>query len=145
MAVKPKPDGYSTIAPYLFIKGADRFIDFLGRAFGGQAAEAMRTPTGEIAHGEVRIGDSVIMLSEAPAFRQATSPVHLHVYVEDVDSVFRQAVEAGATPETQPTDQFYGDRSGTLKDEWGNTWYVATHIEDLSIEEMQKRAAEARP
>ena len=147
MAVKPIPDGYHTATPYLIIKNARAALDFYRRAFG--AVELMRlvAPTGEIGHAEIKIGSSVIMLAdEMPGmgFRSPSSlggsPVSLLLYVENVDDRFKQAVDAGAKVTRPLQDQFYGDRSGTLEDPFGHVWTVATHIEDVSPEEINRRA-----
>ena len=147
--VKPIPDGYHSITPYLSIKGAADAIDFYKRAFG--ATEVMRFPhpDGRVGHAEVKIGDSRVMLAdEFPEmdFRSphafGGSPVHIHLYVEDVDAVVKQALAAGAKVHKPVQDQFYGDRSGSLADPYGHVWHVSTHKEDLSMEEMKKRAAQ---
>lgn len=146
MAVRPIPEGYSSITPYLIIKDATKAISFYEQVFG--ATELMRFdgPNGTIAHAELQIGDSRIMVAdEHPqmGFRgpQSTggTPVGLMLYVDDVDRVFRRAVEAGAKTQQELKDQFYGDRSGTLIDPFGHRWTVATHIEDVTEEEMQRR------
>lgn len=147
MATRSVPDGYHSVTPYLIVKGAAGAIDFYKRAFG--ATELMRMPSanGKIGHAELKIGDSAIMLADEQPERDYRSPqslggagVSLMVYVDRVDDVFKQAVAAGAK-ELQPVkDQFYGDRSGTLKDPFGHTWTVATHIEDVPPDEMRKRA-----
>ena len=146
--VKPIPDGYHTVTPYLIVKDAARAIEFYKKAF--SATEEMRFPMGDkIGHAEIRIGDSKIMLAdEYPemGFRgpdSDSSPVTIHLYVEDVDSVVAQAVAEGAEVQRPVQDQFYGDRIGTLKDPFGHCWNVATHKEDVSLEEMKKRAAGA--
>ena len=147
MAVKPIPDGYHTATPYLIIKNAAAALDFYRRAFG--AVESMRlvAPTGEVGHAEIRIGNSVIMLAdEMPnmGFRSPAalggSPVSILLYVENVDERFKQAVDAGAKVVRPVQDQFYGDRSATLEDPFGHIWTVATHIEDVSPEEINRRA-----
>ncbi len=146
MAVKPVPAGYHTVTPYLIIKGAARAIDFYKQAFG--ATELMRFPgpDGKVAHAEIKIGDSPIMLGdEAPQMNAVSpqslggTPVGILLYVEDVDTMFNRAVAAGATVERPVQDQFYGDRSGTLTDPFGHKWTLATHKEDVSHEEMQRR------
>ena len=144
--VKPIPDGYHSVTPYLVIDGAADAIDFYKRAFG--AEEKFRMPMGEnrIGHAEIQIGDSVIMLADewpdmghlGPKSRGGTT-VSLMVYVEDVDSTFRQAIESGAS-ETRPVEnQFWGDRMGTLTDPFGHMWSLATTVEEVSPEEMQSR------
>jgi PhnB protein len=145
---KPIPEGYHTITPYLSIKGAADAIDFYKRAFGATEVMRFAQPDGRIGHAEVRIGDSRVMLAdEFPEmdFRSphavGGSPVHLHLYVENSDAVVNQAVAAGAKVIRPVQDQFYGDRSGSVADPYGHVWHVSTHKEDLSMEELQKRAA----
>lgn len=146
MAVRPIPEGYSSITPYLIIKDAKKAIDFYKQVFG--AVELMRFdgPNGTLAHAELQIGDSRIMMSdEQPqmGFRAPQSgggaPVGLMLYVDDVDRVFRRAIDAGAKTQQEVKDQFYGDRSGTLIDPFGHCWTVATHVEDVGEEEMHRR------
>ena len=146
--VKPIPDGYHTITPYLSIKGAAGAIDFYKKAFGATEVMRLAQPDGRVGHAELQLGDSRIMLAdEFPemGFRGPLSlggsSVTIHLYVEDVDAVARQAVAAGAKMLRPVQDQFYGDRSGTLTDPFGHLWMVATHKEDVSVEEMQKRFA----
>jgi PhnB protein len=148
--VKPIPKGYHTATPYLIIKGAAQAIEFYKKAFGAKEVMRFPDPSGRIGHAEVKIGDSHIMLSdEAPEMGYRSplslggSPVSIMLYLEDVDAVVGQAVAAGAKLVKPVADQFYGDRSGVVEDPFGHTWYVATHIEDVSLEEMQKRAAAA--
>ncbi len=146
--VKPIPDGYNSVTAYLIVDGAERAIEFYKTAFG--AVEELRMPLGgKIGHAEIRIGDSKVMLAdEFPemGFRGPGSdgaPVSIHLFVEDVDGVVAKAVAAGATVQRPVENQFYGDRIGTIRDPFGHTWSVATHIEDVSLEEAQKRAAAA--
>jgi PhnB protein len=148
--VKTIPDGYHAITPYLSIKGASEAIEFYKRAFGATERMRMAQPDGRIGHAELQFGDSCVMLSdESPEmdFRApgtiGGTPVHLYLYVDDVDAVVKRAVEAGATVVRPVQDQFYGDRSGSVLDPYGHVWHVATHKEDLSMEEIQKRAAAA--
>lgn len=146
--VKPVPDGYHTITPYLSLKGAAAAIDFYKKAFGATEVMRMAQPDGRIGHAELQVGDSRVMLAdEAPDmdFRSpqaiGATPVHLHMYVTDVDAVVSQAVGAGARVLRPVQDQFYGDRSGTVADPYGHVWHVSTHKEDLSMEEIGRRAA----
>jgi PhnB protein len=143
--VKPIPDGYHTVTPYLSIDGAAAALEFYKRAFG--ATEGMRVPSpdGRIAHAEIEIGDSKIMLAdEFPEmnFRSPKSiggsPVTIHLYVEDSDQVTAQAVSAGAKLLRPVADQFYGDRSGSVEDPFGHVWHIATHTQDVSPEELKK-------
>jgi PhnB protein len=147
MAVKPVPDGYHSVTPYLIINGASRAIDFYKTAFGAQEIMRFPGPNGTIGHAELRIGDSVIMLADEQLaqFRSPEayggSPVSLMIYVPDVDKTFKQAVDNGAKEIRAVQDQFYGDRSGNLVDPFGHVWTVATHVEDVSEEEMKRRMA----
>jgi PhnB protein len=147
MAVKTIPDGYHSVTPYLSIKGAAEAIAFYKRAFDAVETSRLTMPSGEVGHAELRIGDSVLMLADAcdeGGFRSPQalggSSIGLHVYVEDVDAQFEQAIAAGAKSIKPVQDQFYGDRTGTLEDPFGHVWFLATHKEDLSPEEIDKRA-----
>lgn len=139
------PDGYHSVTPYLVVKDATKAIDFYKAAFG--AAELFRLPMGDrIGHAEIRIGDSVIMLSDefpemdslGPQSRGGTT-ISLLLNVEDVDSAFRQALDAGASEKRPVEDQFWGDRMGTLADPFGHVWSLSTHVEDVAPDEMQRR------
>ena len=149
MAVKPVPEGYHTVTPYLVMKGASEAIDFYTKVFGAKEVVRMDGPGGSIGHAEIMIGDSFIMLAdESPEMgfqgpeAVGGTPVSLVIYIEDVDAVFARALAAGAT-ETKPLkDQFYGDRSGTITDPFGHVWTISTHKEDVSPEEMDKRMKE---
>ena len=148
--VKPIPDGYHSVTPYLVVDGAAEAIDFYTKAFG--AKEKFRMPMGDrIGHAELLIGDSHVMLADEFPERDIRGPKSgggtsssLMIYVDDVDTTFRQALEAGAKTdgEMEVKDQFYGDRSGSLVDPFGHKWTIATHVEDVPPEEMQKRMAE---
>ena len=147
MSVKPIPEGYHSVTPYLIIKGAAAAIEFYQKAFGAVESFRFPSPDGKIGHAEIKIGDSPIMLAdEYPDMGykgpQALggSPVSLMIYVEDVDTIFNQAVAAGAAIKEALQDKFYGDRLGTVTDPFGHTWHVSTHKEDVSLEEMQRRA-----
>ena len=148
--VRPVPEGYHTVTPYLCIKGAAEALEFYKKAFG--ATELMRMPQadGRIGHAEIRIGDSHVMLAdESPemGFRSPKtlggSPVTLALYVENVDAFIERAVKAGAKPTRPIENQFYGDRAGSVKDPFGHSWHISTHIEDLSPEEMKREIANA--
>jgi PhnB protein len=146
MAVKPIPDGYHTATPYLIVRGAAKAIDFYQQAFGATERMRFADPSGRIGHAEITIGDSVIMLAdEFPemGFRGPESlggsPVGILLYVEDVDAQASRATAAGAKVLRPVTDQFYGDRSGTFADPFGHTWTLATHKEDVSPEELNRR------
>jgi PhnB protein len=147
---KPIPDGYHTATPYLIVKGAAQAIEFYKKAFGATELMRMPQPGGKIGHAEIKIGDSPIMLAdESPDVGARSpqsiggSPVSIMLYVEDVDRIFSQAVAAGAKVKRPVADQFYGDRTGGIEDPFGHLWYIATHKEDVSPEEMRKRAAAA--
>ena len=149
MSVKPIPDGYHTATPYLIVKGAAKALDFYKRAFGAEEMVKLETPDGSIAHAEFRVGDSPIMLGEEMAEMgflapqgPGASPVSIMLYVADADVMFAQAITAGATEASPVADQFYGDRSGILLDPFGHRWTIATHIEDVSAEEIHRRFAE---
>lgn len=145
MAVKPIPEGYHSITPYLAVEGADRLLQFTKQAFGAQEIFRMDSPDGKVGHAEVKIGDSMVMLADASGTDQGQPmPGMIHLYVDDVDKVYRQAIEAGATSLREPADQFYGDRTGGVRDPVGNQWWIATHVEDVPPDEMAKRAAEAQ-
>ena len=146
MAVDPIPPGYHTATPYLIIKGAAQAIEFYKRAFGATELMRLADPTGNIGHAEIKIGDSPVMLAdEFPdmGFRSPQayggSPVGILLYVKDVDAYFQKAVSAGAKVMRPVKDQFYGDRTGTLVDPYGHVWSIATHIEDVTPEEISRR------
>ena len=148
--VKPIPDGYRTVTPYLFIKGASAAIDFYKNVFGATERVRMPGPNGRVMHAELQIGDSIIMLADEVPQIGAKSPQtiggassSLHVYVENVDAIAQKAVDSGATLSRPVADMFYGDRTGTIIDPFGHIWSIATHIEDVSPEEMKKRMANA--
>jgi len=145
---KPVPDGYHTATPYLVVDGAAKAIEFYAGVFGATERMRMPGPGGKVGHAEIRIGDSVIMLADEHPEMDARSPTHfggspisIMIYVEDVDKQFKQAIAAGGTQVRPLTDQFYGDRSGTLKDPFGHSWHLSTHKEDVSMEEMNRRMA----
>jgi PhnB protein len=141
MAVKAVPDGYHTVTPFLNVKGTAKLIDFLKQAFGAEEIMRMPGPGGVVMHAEVNIGNSRLMLGEAT--QTAPSSSSFYLYVSDVDALYQRAVGAGAASQTKPTNQFWGDRMATVKDPFGNTWSIATHVEDVSPQEMAKRMASA--
>ena len=150
MKVRPIPEGYGSVTPYLIVSGAARAIDYYKEAFG--ATELMRFggPDDKIMHAELQIGDSRIMLADEHPERGHRSPqslggsgTGLMLYVDDVDLVFMRAIEAGGNVQQAVKDQFYGDRSGSLSDPFGHVWTIATHVEDVEPEEMQRRAEAA--
>jgi PhnB protein len=149
MPAKPIPDGYHSVTPYLIVSGAAQALEFYQKAFGAKERMRMAGPDGKVMHAEIEIGDSVVMLAdEFPAMGAKSpqsiggSPVGICLYVADVDAVFKQALAAGAKEERPVKDQFYGDRSGTLRDPFGHQWTIATHKEDLTPEEIGRRAQE---
>jgi uncharacterized glyoxalase superfamily protein PhnB len=138
----PVPAGYATVTPYLCVADADKLIEFLKQAFDAQLLFKMDGPGGRIMHAEMTIGDSRIMLAQ-PAPGQETHAM-IHLYLPDTDAVYARALAAGATSVREPADQFYGDRSAGVRDPFGNQWYIATHIEDVSPEEMDRRMAKMK-
>jgi PhnB protein len=151
MTVKPIPEGYHTITPYLIISEAAKAIEWYKEAFAAQQTLRMEDPnTGKVGHAELKIGDSYIMLADEYPDMGYRSPktlggagISLLLYVKDVDAVVKQAVGAGAKLERPVQDQFYGDRTGTIQDPFGHVWSIATHIEDVSPEEMLERSKKA--
>ena len=150
--VNPVPEGTHTVTPHLVIKGAAKAIDFYARAFGAQEHHRMAMPGGLIGHAELQIGDSLVYLADASPQGAARSPqtlkgssVVIHLYVDDVDSMFRRAVGAGAKVLMPVTDMFWGDRFGQVQDPFGHVWSVATHKEDVSPDEMARRMAAMPP
>jgi PhnB protein len=150
MAVKPIPEGYHTVTPYLAVDDAAEAIEYYKKAFGAKERGRMEAPGGKIGHAELEIGDSLVMLSDP--FPQATTrtpkelggtTTSVFMYVEDVDAVVKQAVDAGATVTMEVADQFWGDRFGSVQDPFGHLWSIATHVEDVPPEEMAERAKAA--
>jgi PhnB protein len=139
MAVKPIPEGYRTYTPYYVVEGAGQFIDFLKKAFGAEETLRMPAPGGKIGHAEVRIGDSMLMLADQNPPEHSAKQMSGLLYVNDADSVFKQAVAAGGQGVRPPENMFYGDRMGGVVDKWGNYWSIATHIEDVSADEIKRR------
>ena len=146
---QPIPEGYSALTPYLAVEDAASAIEFYQRAFDAKERVRMPGPGGAIMHAELQIGDSVLMLSDPFPQASTTSPkqlggttVSLMFYVEDTDAVYRQAIDAGATSLMEPDDMFWGDRFGSVQDPFGHSWTIATHVEDVSPDEMQRRSEE---
>ena len=146
MSVKSIPEGYHTVTPYLIINGAADAIEFYKKAFGATELFRFPAPDGKVGHAEIKVGDSPIMLADEYADMGykgpkalGGSPVSLMIYVDEVDTVFNRAVDAGATVKEAVADKFYGDRTGTVVDPFGHVWHIATHKEDISLEEMQTR------
>ncbi|MBI2069151.1 MAG: VOC family protein [Elusimicrobia bacterium] len=149
--VKPIPDGYHTVTPYLSIKEAAKAIEFYQKAFGATVKERMDGPGGKVMHAELKFGDSIVMLADeypempgaclSPATLKGTTFM-IHLYVENVDAAFKKAVDAGCVVERPVQDQFYGDRTGGVRDPFGHRWYLGTHKEDLTPEQLKQRAQE---
>jgi PhnB protein len=147
--VNPIPDGYPRVTPYLIVDGANAAIEFYGKVFGAKERMRMPGPDGKIGHAELEVGDALIMLADEHPDMGARgpktiggSPVTISVYVDDVDSTFASALAEGATELRAVENQFYGDRSGQFEDPFGHHWSIATHVEDVPPDEMEKRAAE---
>jgi PhnB protein len=150
MATQPIPEGYNTISPYLAVDDAAEAIEYYKKAFGAEETERMEAPDGKIGHAELKIGDSHVMLSDPFPQASTTPPKELggtsasiFMYVEDVDAVVQKAVAAGATVTMEVEDQFWGDRFGSITDPFGHNWSIATHIEDLTPEEIEERGKAA--
>ncbi|HYL80549.1 MAG TPA: VOC family protein [Candidatus Acidoferrum sp.] len=139
MATKPIPDGYHTVTPHLTVQGASKVLDFVKRAFDAKEIHRMAHPDGTLMHAEIKIGDSIVMMGEARGGCQPM-PSSLYLYVPDAYAVYKRALQAGATSTMEPTNQFWGDRMGGVKDPAGNQWMIGTHKEDVSPEELRKRA-----
>lgn len=148
--VKPIPEGHNTVSPYLIVDGAERALAFYTKAFGATEVFRHKGPDGKVGHAEIRIGDTIVMLADQHPDHDAYapgkfggSPVSLHVYVENVDAVVERARAAGGTVTRPVADQFYGDRNGAIKDPFGHTWHISTHVEDVPMEELSRRAEAA--
>jgi len=139
-AVKPIPDGFHTVTPYVVVRGVAEFMDFLAAAFGAKEMGRMPRADGTVMHAQVRIGDSMVMMGEHQG-EGALVPGMLYLYVKDADAAYARALAAGATSIREPTDQLYGDRNAGVRDPFGNQWWMATHKEDVSDEEMRRRFA----
>jgi PhnB protein len=140
MAVNPIPTGYHTVTPYLIVQNAAKTIEFAKKAFGAELQyEPTKMPDGKIMHADMKVGDSHVMISDANEMHPPM-PSMLHLYVPNVDALYQRAVAAGGSSTMEPTDQFYGDRGAAVKDPAGITWYIATHKEDVSMQEIKKRA-----
>jgi PhnB protein len=134
------PDGFHTVTPFILVKRADQVIDFLQSAFGASEVYRLKHEDGSVWHSQVKIGDSMIMLGDVRD-QYPSMPSSIYLYLPDVDAAYQSALQAGGTPIMPPDDQFYGDRTGGVRDPVGNVWWIATHIEDLSRGEMDRRAA----
>ncbi|MCI0531127.1 MAG: VOC family protein [candidate division Zixibacteria bacterium] len=141
MSVKPIPDGYHVVTPYLIVKGVDKLLDFMQKTFDAKVVERHAMPDGNVMHAEAKIGDSIVMMGEAMG-NFAPIPAGMYIYVEDTDKTYQKALAAGATSTMPPADQFYGDRNAGVKDMCGNQWWIATRKENLTPQELAKRAEE---
>jgi PhnB protein len=143
VAVKPVPDGFHTVTPYLVVKDVAGLCEFLAAGFAAEEIERTQNGSGRIMHAEVRIGDSVVMLGEAmDGF--PPQPSTLYLYVPDCDATYQQAIRAGGMSVMEPANQFYGDRKGAIRDPAGNAWWIATHVEDVPLPELARRARERK-
>jgi uncharacterized glyoxalase superfamily protein PhnB len=142
-AVRAVPEGFHTVTPYLIVDNASRLIEFIKNAFNGEVTFIQKADENRIMHATVKIGNSIIMISDT---MEGMSPqtAMLYLYLEDVDSVFKKAVDAKATSVHEPKTEFYGDRAGAVKDEWNNIWWIATHVEDVEPEELERRSKEVQ-
>ncbi|HET6538932.1 MAG TPA: VOC family protein [Chryseolinea sp.] len=140
-SVKAVPEGMHTVTPFLVVDGANELIRFIEQSFDGKVTSIMKTKEGRVMHAGVQIGDSQIMVTDSTEKYPAGS-TRLYLYVDDVDATYNNAIKAKGTSLREPTDEFYGDRSSGVKDAWGNEWWIATHVEDVDDEEMEKRAKE---
>lgn len=138
--ISTTPTGNNSVSPYLIVRDAKAMLEFVRKAFGAREKEALSTPDGTMMHCEVVIGDSVIMIGTAPPDMEPTNSM-IHIYTEDCDAMYERAILAGAVSVQAPKDQFYGDRNGGVADQFGNYWWIATHVEDLSNEEIMRRMA----
>jgi PhnB protein len=144
MPVKPVPDGYSAVTPYLIVKDVDRLLAFVQAAFGAQVVDVHRDGGGRVMHADITIGGAHIMLGQAGE-KWPEKLGSIHLYVPDADAVYRAAIAAGARSLYEPTTHFYGDRSGGVEDPSGMTWWISTHVEDVTPEEMEKRMRAGQP
>jgi PhnB protein len=139
MAVEPIPQGYHSVTPYLVVEGADKLLSFVKEVFGAEETFRMAGAEGSVGHAEFRVGDSIVMTADASE-QWPAMPGAIHLYVEDCDATYARALEAGATSVQEVADQFYGDRSGGVRDPVGNLWWIVTHVEDVPEDELAKRA-----
>lgn len=140
-SVKAIPEGMHTVTPFLVVDGANELIRFIEQSFDGKVTSIMKTKEGRVMHAGVQIGDSQIMVTDSTE-KYPAATTRLYLYVDDVDATYDNAIKAEGTSLREPTDEFYGDRSSGVKDAWGNEWWIATHVEDVDDEEMEKRAKE---
>jgi PhnB protein len=137
MNVKPIPEGYSTVTPYLIIPDVEELIRFIEAAFDGKERSRSTTPDGQIMHAEVILGDSILMMGQSNE-EFPPMPASLHLYVTDIDAMYQQALKEGGKSIREPEDQFYGDRTAGIEDKNGNRWWLATHVRDVSEEEIKQ-------
>jgi uncharacterized glyoxalase superfamily protein PhnB len=140
-AVKPVPEGYHTVTPYLTVESVEKLLDFVKKAFHATETYQMARPDGSVRHAEVRIGDSIVMMGQARD-EWKPRPGTLYLYLSDVDASYERALAAGGKSLREPSTQFYGDRSAGVEDPVGNQWWIATHVEDVPPEEIERRAAQ---
>jgi PhnB protein len=139
--VQKRPEGFHTVNPYLVVNGAAKVIEFLKQAFDAkEIGEAFKAPDGKIMHATVRMGDSMVEIGDSPE----PMPMNLHVYVDDVDGMYRRSLAAGGVSVREPETTFYGDRSAGVKDPGGNSWWLACHVEDVSHEEIARRGSQRK-
>jgi PhnB protein len=139
--VNAKPDGYHNVTPYAIVTDANRLIDFLKAVFGAEETVRLDGPDGKVGHAEVKIGDSLVMLADVGP-ESSAFPAMLHIYVDDCDATYKKALEAGSSSLREPTNEFYGDRISAVSDSFGNQFWIATHVEDVSEDDMAHRAQE---
>jgi PhnB protein len=144
MAVNPIPEGYNTVTPSLIVENASGLLEYITKAFGGKERFRMALPDGKVSHAEIVIGDTLVMVGEAGTEHPAVQNGSMYMYVDDVDSVYQQALAAGASSIAGPENMFYGDRTAAVRDAWGVRWAIATHVEDVSEDELTRRATAAR-
>ena len=135
---KAIPNGFNSVTPFFMSKDPDNFIQFLEDALDAEIIHLLRQKNGQIWHAQLKIGNSMILIGDSMG--KEAPPMNIYIYTEDVDAMYHKAIKAGGTSVLEPADQFYGDRNGGVKDKFGNTWWIATHIEDVSDDEMKKRA-----
>jgi PhnB protein len=141
--LEPIPKGFHTVTPFIVARNATGLLEFLKKAFNGETTSIMHDPDGKVMHATARIGNSIVMVSDAND-RFPAMPAMLYLYMDDVDLVFNKAIKAGGQSLREPTNEFYGDRSAGIKDAWDNQWWIATHIEDVDEKELKRRADEFR-
>ena len=140
-SIRTVPKGYHSVTPFLMVNDARGLIEFIEKALDGNVTSMMKSEDGKIMHATVQIGDSLVMIADTMSGSQPM-PAMLYLYVDDVDAKYRQAINANGTSIREPVDEFYGDRSAGVRDEWNNQWWLATHIEDVSDDEMERRKEE---